>query len=253
MLPLWTEPERLVLGENSLTLHRRGKLHSQPLPFERQEHIDFDALAASLPLQMQKLAGRKLTIILANCWARYLIVPWQEHIYSHRDWEALAQNKMRERYGAKAADWRIQISLQGFGQPALAVAVDTQLAEGLDRLADQYRWQVQAIEPAFAAVVNHNPRHWRGDSWLLMVEHNRLLLAESKSGVWQRFSTMLSSPDMLEQHAVMLVQQARQFNPESQKQRLFLSRSGKLPDQDFIKDIDIRLLPTDWLSSEGGQ
>lgn len=250
MLPLWPEPERLMLGDESLTLHHRGKLHSQPLPFERPEQIDFDALAAALPTPMQKLAGRKLTIILANSWVRYLIVPWQEHVYAHKDWLALAQNRMRERYGPKSAAWDVQISMQGYRHPVVAVAIDKQLSEGLDRLAGQQRWQVQGIEPAFAVLVNQYPRHWRGESWCLMAEHNRLLLAESKAGVWQRFSSMVSSPGMMEQHALMLVQQARQFNPETRKRRLFLARSTTFPSEDFIKDIDIRLLPADWLASD---
>lgn len=249
MLPLWSDAERLILGDKTLIWLRRGKKHSLTLPFERPGHIDFAALAALLPEPMQKLAGRKIKIILSNSWVRYLVVPWQQHVYAQKDWLALAQNLMRERYGARSADWDVQISMQGYRQPVLAAAIDRQLAEGLDRLAEQHRWQLQGIEPAFAALVNRYPRHWRGDSWLMIVEQNRLLLAESKAGVWQRFSTMLSSPDMLDQHALMLVQQARQFNPDSRKRRLFLSRSGAVPDQNFIDDIDVRLLPHDELNA----
>lgn len=250
MLPLWLEPERLILGDKAMTLNRRGQQHSISLPFESPERIDFDALAASLPVPMQKLAGRKINIILSNCWVRYLVLPWHQHVYAYKDWLALAQNRMREQYGARAAGWDIQISTQGYAKPVLAVATDRQIAEGLDRLADQHRWHLQQIEPAFATLVNRYPRHWHGDSWLLMADNNHLLLAESKAGIWQRFSLMLSSTQMMQQHALMLVQQARQFNPETRKHRLFLWRSGVCPKEDFIEDMDVRLLAADWLKTE---
>ncbi len=253
MLPLWPETGQLLLGEKTLTMSRRGKVHSVLLPMERPEHIDFTALQAALPVEMQKLGGHKLRIILANYWVRYLVVPWQPHVYAHRDWLALAQNRLRERYGARAADWDVQISMQGYRQPILAVAIDKALAEGLDRLAELNRWQIEAIEPAFAALVNRYPRHWRGDSWLMMADHNRVLLAESSGGIWQRFSLMLSTPDMLTQHAMTLVQQARQFNPDNRKRRLYLYRGNTMPKQDFIEDMDIRLLAADWLKSAAGQ
>lgn len=250
MLPLWPDAERLILGENMVTWYRRGKQHSISLPFNGPEQIDFDAFAAALPNSFQKLHGRKLKVILSNHWVRYLVVPWQEHVFAQKDWLALAQNRFREQFGAKAAGWDVEISLQGYGRPVLAVATNRQMSEGLDYLADLYRWQLQATEPAFASLVNNFPRHWRGDKWLLMADNNHLLLAESKAGIWERFSSMMSSAEMMEENAMMLVQQARQFNPEIRKRSLYLFRNADLPSDNFIHDMDIRLLTADWLKQE---
>ncbi len=249
MLPLWPESERLILGEQSLSLRRRGKHISASLSFVGPEQIDFDLLSASLPEAMHKLRDRKIRIVLANNWVRYLTLSWIPHLYGHKDWLTVAQNQMRERYGAKADNWQVKVHFQGYGQSVIAAAIDRQLAEGLDRLAEQHRWQVDTIEPAFASLVNQYPRYWRGDSWLLMAEHHRLLLAESKSGIWQRFSLMLSSPQTITQHAQTLIQQARQFSQEQHSPRLYLYRSDSAPAQDFIEDMKVRILAADWLST----
>lgn len=251
MLPRWSEPERLLLSEQNLVLHRRGKSYAVELPLERPGHIEFDSLLATLPPAMTKLSGHRLNLVVANSWVRYLILPWQEHVYAHKDWLALATNRMRERYGAKAADWDVKVSMQGYRQPVVAAAIDRPLAEGLDRLADIRHWHLQLIQPAFVALVNRYPRHWRGDSWLMMADKDRVLLAESQAGVWQRINYLVTSPEMLTQHALMLIQQARQFNPDSRKRRLYLYSGATSLKQDFVDDMEIRPLSADWL--KGGQ
>lgn len=246
MLPLWPEPKRLLLDEKQLCFLQRGKTQKVSLPVEQADHIDFDAMQAALPPELGKLSGQKLTVSLSNAWVRYLTVPWQPNVYAHRDWVALAENRFRERYGAKSADWVVRVGLQGYKQPVLAAAVDRTVAEGLDRLADSHRWQLTLVEPVFNTLINLHPRYWKGDSWLLMGEANHIILAESRSGVWQRFSSMLTTPDMIEQHALMLIQQARQFSPDVKKRRLYLYCEGHELAQDFIGDMDVRLIPAIW-------
>ncbi len=250
MLPRWTDSERLVLGQHSLALHRRNKTHAVNLTLTDSNHIDFDKLAVSLPAQLRKLGGHRINLVLSNYWIRYLILPWRDHVYARKDWLALARNSMQAQFGVNAAEWDVDVHLQGYGKPVVSVATDQALVTGLDRLADQLGWQIQRIEPAFSALVNRHPKQWRGDSWLMMADDNRLLLVESKAGIWHRSSSMLSSPEMLNHHAMMLLNQARQFNPETKKRRLYLCRTGVLPEQNLVEGLETKLLPADWLSNE---
>ncbi len=255
MLPLWPESERLILGDKHLTLHSRGKTHSVALPVERSGQVDFQALMTSLPTAFNKLAGHKLTISLSNSRVRYFVIPWRPHLYAHKDWLALAHNHFHEQFGGKAADWDIQISLQGYQQSVLAIATERQLVEGLDKLAEANKWQLLSTEPAFVTLVNRFPRYWRGNSWLMMAEPERILLAESHNGVWLRISYMQTSPELVESHALMLLEQARQLTSHSHKLRLFLHRHGAVPKQTFTDALDVRVLSAEWLSERdaGGQ
>lgn len=252
MLPLWSEPERLILGDNTLSLYRRGKTLDASLPFDSSGQIDFQALMATLPPGFTKLGGHKFTISMSNQWLRFLVLDWQPHIYAHKDWQSIAVNQFRERYGSRASNWNVHVTLQGYQQPVLAVAVDSQLVEGLDHLAEQNKWQLQSTEPAFASLVNRYPRHWRGNSWLLMAEQKHILLAESYNGVWQRINAMHTSPELIENHARMLVQQARQFSSNSEKLRVFLQQPQALLQPSFIEDVEVRPITADWLSASMG-
>jgi hypothetical protein len=255
VFPLWSENERVILAERSMTLMSQKNPAKITLPFTSSHSINFDELNSSLPAEMKALSGKKVTVTVGSAWVRYLILPWQPNIYSKKDWAALAQNHFRERYGLKARDWDIQVSMQGYMQPVIAAALDRDLVIGLDKLAESNGWQLQVIEPSFATLVNRHRRKWKDNDWLLIVENDRLLLAESNKGVWQRFRVMLSTAETLGKSALMLVQQARQFNSEPGKKQLFLFTSNSHLTQDFIEDMEVQLISENWLDAleEGHQ
>lgn len=249
MLRLWAEPARLILGREALSLRRGRKSWSAPVSLERSGAVDFEALSAVMPEPMKKMSGKPIRLVLASSWLRYLILPWQANVYAHKDWLALAYNRLRGLYGHHALSWDVQICFQGYRHPVIVVASDTSLTKGLEQLADSYRWQISAAEPTFSAVVNRYRRHWKGEAWLLLVEEQHILLAESQDGVWQRFSRLLSSPDRLSRDITLLLQQARQLNPENAKRLIYLSYDGDISDQ-ALKEWGVKRIPADWLPAD---
>lgn len=251
---LWAEPDRLILSSDRLSLRRGHKTWSAPVSFQRNATVDFESLNTAMPAQMKKLSGKPISLVIGCSWLRYLLLPWQANVYARKDWLALAYNRLRELYGHQALNWDVQICFQGYQQPVIVVATDKPLTEGLEQLADSYRWQIRAAEPSFAAIVNRYHRYWRGEAWLLMVEQQHILLAESQGGVWQRFSRLLSSPDRLNQDITSLIHQARQLGSENAKRQIYFCYDGDIADQ-TVKTLGLKRIPADWLAtdSDGGE
>lgn len=254
MSRLWAEPDRLILGSAALSLRRGRKNWSAPVTLQRNGVVDFEALTTAMPVQMKKLSGKPIKMVLGSHWLRYLLLPWQANVYARKDWLALAYNRLRELYGHHALSWDVQICFQGYQQPVIVIAADKSLTEGMDQLADSYRWQISATEPTFAAIVNRYRRHWRGEAWLLLVEQQHVLLAESQGGVWHRFSRLLSSADRVNRDIALLLQQAKQFGAENPKRQIYLCCDSEITDP-ALKAMGLKAIPPDWLptSSEQGQ
>lgn len=249
MSRLWAEPDRLILGSAALSLRRGRKSWTAPLSFQRNGSLDFEGLNTAMPLPMKKLSGKPIRLVLGSNWLRYLLLPWQANLYASKDWLALATNRLRELYGHHALSWDVQICFQGYQQPVIVVAADKSLTEGLDQLADNYRWQITATEPTFAAIVNRYRRHWRGEAWLLLVEQQHVLLAESQGGVWHRFSRLLSSADRVNRDIVLLLQQAKLLGADNPKRQIYLCCDGEIIDP-ALKAMGIKAIPADWLPSD---
>ena len=141
-----------------------------------------------LEQQAPALGLRRVRILLSNQLLRYTVLPWQVGVYSEADWQALAAHQFRQQYGTAAEGWDLRVSLQGYAQPAVACALDAGLIAQLTAIARSAGWTLLSIEPALMAVFNrHRARLAQADQWLLIVEPQRLVLAQLGAGTWQHF------------------------------------------------------------------
>lgn len=183
MSPLWSRRhDVLVLSHDGIglcmagsgRLHQLAEASAQPL--------------AELAQEAPALGLRRVRILLSNHWLRYAVLSWQVGIYSNADWCALAMHQFRQQYGATAEGWDLRVSLQGYGQPAVACALDAGLIAQLTAIARSAGWTLLSIEPALMAVFNrHRARLAQSHHWLLMAEPQRLVLAQLGAGSWQHF------------------------------------------------------------------
>lgn len=183
MSPLWSRRhDVIVLSHDSIGLCLGGSGRLRQLAEASAEPL------AELERQAPALGLRRVRILLSNHWLRYSVLPWQAGVYSAADWRALAMHQFRQQYGAAAEGWDLRVSLQGYGQPAVACALDAGLIAQLTTIARSTGWTLLGIEPALMAVFNrHRARLAQADHWLLMAEPQRLVLAQLGAGVWQHF------------------------------------------------------------------
>lgn len=245
MLPLWHKKSTLVVGSDHLWIHNQGEIIALPLLTKSlQQTIDFDALNDQLISPVNSLSGKSVTIILANSLVRYAILPWRSHLYSRRDWQAIAERYLIEVYGNNAALWQVTVSMQGYGQPLIIAAVDRDIITGFETLAGQNNWQLASIEPAFSTVANHYQHDFSSDAWLMLAEQNRLTLAQSIDGVWQRFLVSVPPLGQAQKQFRTLVKQAHQVSSSGKKMKLYVYGHPSLIAKDLGDDVDTHVLAT---------
>lgn len=245
MLPLWHKKSTIVVGSDHLWIYNKGQTLALPLqPASSQQAIDFGALNEQLASPINGLSGKSVTIILANSWVRYSILPWRSHLYSKRDWQAIAERYLIEIYGNQAALWQVAVSMQGYGQPLVIAAIDRNIITGFETLAGQNNWQLTSLEPAFSTVANHYQNNFSSDAWLMLAEQNRLTLAQSIDGVWRRFLVSVPPSGQAHQQFVTLVKQAHQMSSTDKKMKLYVYGHPSLIAQNLGDDIEIKMLKT---------
>ena len=117
-----TEPVDLHVAARAIVLLRAGVVASEL----RCRAGEWDALAAELPTHVP--AGVRLTVTLADCWARYVLLAPPEGIASLRDCRLLLQARFETLYGQPAADWLLQADWRS-DAPMLACAIPRPLAQ----------------------------------------------------------------------------------------------------------------------------
>ncbi len=234
----------MVVSPETIWLHHDGQVQEIVLPTVSSHHsIDFNALIEKLEPYQTTLSGRIVDVILANSLVRYATLPWQPHLYKQQDWLAVAKRYLRDVFGHNAELWRVSISLQGYGNPIIVAAVDAMVCDGLENLAAQYHWKLNNLEPAFACVVNYYQRSFNRQSWLLMVEQHRFVLAQSYDGIWQHFTVAIPQLEQGPAQCILLVKQAQQLRRDDEKVTLYLYGHQNLMSTDFGDEIDVHILP----------
>jgi len=245
VLPLWHKKSTIVVVSDQLWIYNQGEVKALPLQVAPlQKSIDFEALTEQLSMPINSLSGKSVTIVLANSWLRYSVLPWRQHLYSKRDWQAIAERYLIDIYGNQAALWQVIVSMQGYGQPLIIAAVDKSIIAGFETLARQKHWQLSSIEPAFSNVANHYINNLSSNAWLMLAEQNRLVLAQSIDGVWQRFLVSIPPLGQVQQQFRSLVKQARLLSATGEKMKLYVCGHPNLIVKNLGDDIDTQILAT---------
>jgi hypothetical protein len=158
---------------------------------------------------------KSIRLVISNRFVRYSVLPWQSEITSREDWIAIAQHDFHKRYGPVAEDWKVCVSLDGFGHNIVAAAIDESLLNDLTSIARDYGCKLAATEPFLVSVLKqYKPSNDK--QWLLIAEPERVLLCEISGNQCQRFS-IISPPHQQEvEQALMLVNRSIQsVEPEN--------------------------------------
>ena len=221
---------------------------SFPLAFDNN-NLDFSELRSSLLKQTKLGSGRKVIVNLNSGWVRFLILPWQAHLFSEQDWLALAKNQFKTVYGNHAASWEVKLAYQGYGHPVIATAIDQYLCNGCDEMAEALGWKLDVMQPSFVDISNRYCNPSRGNSWLLMIEQDLILLFEANNGIWQKVN-IASIPDGQTHKTILrLVQQVSIQRAETaSKTKIYVFDSAGAEYRDLLSDLgmDIQMLRPDW-------
>ena len=134
------------------------------------------------------LAARKdhqLSVVLADSFVRYMLLPFNPALKREEQWLALARHRLATVYGAQAAQWEVKLSVTAPQGARLGCALERSLVEGLAQRCVAARVDLVSVQPFMVAAFNQLSRlAGSGSCWLVVEEPGRLTLAYLQRGRW---------------------------------------------------------------------
>jgi hypothetical protein len=226
----WIKPNiaTMALAQDGIALRLAPK-PAQMLSVQSFTHRDYQAVFDTLQQHKNLLANQKIKLIISNHFMRFAVLPWQDGVYSRKDWLALANHTFRQQFGAVADNWQLKVSLGAYGQGAIASAMDRTLYDGLMDISQQLDFSWHAIEPLAMRLLNQSRRDEA--AWILIAEPQHLLLCETQHGQFQRFSVASPPAGQEATFATQMITRAKlQLPSQQQPKHTVLHVSGKLND-----------------------
>ena len=131
-------------------------------------------------------APSRVTVVLANPFVRYAVVPWSEGLDTPEEEDAYVRHHFAKVYGERARDWALRASEAPPGAPRLASAVDRRLIDDLKALFPAGgKARLVSVQPQLMSRFNE----WRGfipaeGAWLVLAEPGRACVALHGRAGW---------------------------------------------------------------------
>jgi len=142
-----------------------------------------DALGRILPMHK----GDTASVVLADQFVRYALLPWSETLKTHEQWLAFARHRFTSIHGPVANDWEIKFAGTAPGGPRLACAADRELIAELGEHFTANGVRLVSVQPFLVAAFNQvkdKVLASGGSCWMVVEEPARLTLALFLRGVW---------------------------------------------------------------------
>lgn len=170
---------------------------------------------AALPALEEALAGKKgaeASVVLADAFARYVLLPWNDTLKTPEQWLALARHRFAGLHGERAAEWEVKVSETAPGGPRLACAIDRELLESLKNRFSSHGIALTSVQPFLVAAYNRIRRSvGAGSCWVVVEERGRLTLVLIQRGTWLAIRSRrcdarwrLVLPEILERESAFL-------------------------------------------------
>ena len=174
MSPLWRSKKTRI----GVCADRILVSGAKPVPVEQ----DF------LETLSQVLSTRKeqqISIVLADSFVKYMLLPWNAALRTEDQWLALARHRLATVYGAQAAEWEVKLTVTAPQGARLACAIERKLIEALAERSVAARTDLVSVQPFLVASFNQlRELAGAGACWLVVEEPGRLTLAYLQKGAW---------------------------------------------------------------------
>jgi hypothetical protein len=187
-LRVFVHPQHLVL--------LRIKRGLKPLAVDRQliplavaeGEAPWEPALSSLRTALEKPGWQGLvpTVVLANHFVRYAVIPWNDELAGRDEQQAYLRHCFELAYGEASRQWDLRMSAGGVGKPALASAIPQALLAGLEAELERAGMRCRAIYPHLMLTANQAISQVREGSFCLVaIERGRACLALIEHGAWR--------------------------------------------------------------------
>jgi hypothetical protein len=152
------------------------------------------------------------SIVLADQFVRYVLLPWNQTLKTAEQWLALARHRFSGLHGARVAEWEVKVTETAPMGARLACAVDRSLIENLASLFTANGLKLVSVQPFLVAAYNRiRATVGNGSCWVVVEERGRLTLVLIQHGAWlairarrcdERWRIVL--PEILERESAFL-------------------------------------------------
>ena len=179
---LWrSRKQRIGVCSDRLFLSKNKHVAVRPTA----EAAEWKAAVDALPEILQAMKGEDVSLVIADQFVRYVLLPWNAALKSADQWMALARHRLAAIHGAAAAGWEVKLTETAPSGPRLACAVDRELIEALAGKCAAAQVRLVSLQPFLVAGFNRIRAHvGNGSCWLVVEEPGRLTLAFIQRGVW---------------------------------------------------------------------
>jgi len=199
----------LVLRANK---GRTSVVPIQVMPDDPEWRAALDAL----PGILADHRNYEASIVLADRFVRYALLPWNAALKSEEQWMALARHRLGAVHGTAAAEWDLKLTETAPQGPRLACAVDRALVGALSAAAQPANVRLVSVQPFLVAAFNRLQGGLLGklgaaSCWLVIEEPGRLTLCFIQRGTWVAIRSRRTGsgwremlPDIIERESAFL-------------------------------------------------
>jgi hypothetical protein len=179
---------------------------------ELQGADDWRAALEALPAILKSHQSREASVVLADQFVRYALLPHNDAVKTAAQWLALARHRFSALHGAAAAGWEVKVTETAPLGARLACAVDRELIEHLAMVFTSSNVKLVSVQPFLVAAFNRIRREiGHGSCWIVVEEPGRLTLALIQRGAWVAIRSRRSDdrwrsalPEILERESAFL-------------------------------------------------
>jgi hypothetical protein len=202
--PLWRDEVGVHLAPRRLTMVRlkRGtkpKLVVEHVEaFEPAESADWSGALTVLDtlLAQPQWRGALLRVVLADCWARYAIVPWVAELSTANEQIGHARQLLASTYGDAVSDWDVRLSDGRPDLPRVACTMPATLLEGVRSTCVRQGVKLASVQPQLvAAYESWRARLPASGAWFVCIDEGSLAAARITSKGWDRVRSVRIGTD----------------------------------------------------------
>lgn len=179
---------------------------------ELQTGDDWRGAVAALPEMLKAHKGVEASVVLADQFARYALLPHNEAVKTPAQWLALARHRFSALHGTVAGEWDVKVTQTAPLGSRLACAVDRELIEQLLTTFVRSSVKLISVQPFLVAAFNRiRQTVGNGSCWIVVEEPGRLTLALLQRGAWVAIRNRRSDerwrmvlPEILERESAFL-------------------------------------------------
>ncbi len=203
----WLKRKRLRIG-----LGAKRIMVSGGKAIELKASDDWRAALARLGEVLLAHKSSEASVVLADQFVRYALLPWNEAVKSREHWLALARHRFAALHGAVAAEWDVKVTETAPYGARLACATDKELIEQLATTFVSSGVRLVSVQPFLVAAFNRiRQTLGNGSCWIVVEEPGRLTLALIRRGAWVAIRSRRSDerwrvalPEILERESAFL-------------------------------------------------